>query len=127
MRGPTTTTTDPLPRAPDGVQATDGTPTDDLQDTCTTDQSAQDVYQVEKILRQRHLNGEHQFLMKWLGFPHSQNTWEPASNIIDKRSITEFYQQHPRAKRFDDDPDYRPRMAGFVSADVPTLRAQNHS
>ena len=127
VRGPPTPTTDPLPRAPDGVQATDGTPTDDLQDTCNTDQSAQDVYQVEKILRQRRLNGEHQFLIKWLGFPHSQNTWEPASNIIDKRSITEFYQQHPRAKRFDDDPDYRPRMAGFVSADVPTLRAQNHS
>lgn len=121
MRGPTRTTTDPLPQAPDGSQATDDTPTADLQDPCSTDyeQSAQDVYQVEKILRQRRLNGEHQFLIKWLGFPHSQNTWEPASNIIDKRSITEFYHQHPRAKRFNDDPDYHPRMAVFVSADVP--------
>ena len=81
--------------------------------------SANDLYQVEKIMKQRTLDGEHQFFIKWLGFPHSQNTWEPASNIIDKRSINKFYKKHPRAKRFDDDPDYKPRVAAFVDVEFP--------
>ena len=52
-------------------------------------------------------NGEHQFLIKWLGFPHSQNTWEPASNILNKSVIKQFYDQHPRATRYED-PDFLP-------------------
>lgn len=80
------------------VQVTDDNSTKELQGTGSpdTEQSAEDVYQVEKILKQCRLNGKHQFLIKWLGFPHCQNTWEPASNIIVKRSIAQFYKQHPR-------------------------------
>ena len=112
-------------QAPNEVQTTDDSSTKELQGTGSpdTEQSAEDVYQVEKILKQRRLNGEHQFLIKWLGFPHSQNTWEPVSNIIDKRSIAQFYKQHPRAKRFDEDPDYQPRMAAFVTAEFPNNHA----
>ena len=86
-----------LLQAPE-VQVTDDNSTKELQGTGSpdTEQSAEDVYQVEKILKQCPLNGKHQFLIKWLGFPHCQNTWEPASNIIVKRSIAQFYKQHPR-------------------------------
>ena len=115
---------DTTPQAPDVAQAID------VNLDTNTKQSEQDVYQVEKILKQRRLNGEHQFRIKWLGFPHSQNTWEPASNIIDKRSIEKFYRKHPRAKRFDDDPDYQPRVAAFVEAeftkDIPVIAAFSH-
>jgi len=115
---------DTTPQAPDVAQAIDvNLDTDNKQ-------SEQDVYQVEKILKQPRLNGEHQFQIKWLGFPHSQNTWEPASNIIDKRSIEKFYRTHPRAKRFDDDPDYQPRVAALVDAefttDIPVIAAFSH-
>ena len=79
------------------------------------------MYQVEKILKQRQLNGEHHFLIKWLGFSHSQNTWEPVANIIYKCSITQFYKQHPPAKRFDKDPDYQPQMAAFETDDFPQV------
>ena len=110
------------PQAPDGDQAPDDRATSDLQGSGPPDSKQserEDVYQVEKILKQRRLNGKHQFLIKWLGFPHSHNTWEPVSNIIDKRSITQFYKELPRAKRFDDDPDYHQRLAAFVSVGFP--------
>ena len=101
----------PRTQPPDGVQAPDDKATSDLQGSGSADtkqSEKEDVYQVEKILEQRQLNVEHQFLIKWLGFPHSHNTWEPVSNINDERSIAQFYKQHPRAKFFDDDPDYQP-------------------
>ena len=101
----------PRTQPPDGVQAPDDKATSDLQGSGSPDtkqSEKEDVYQVEKILEQRQPNVEHQFLIKWLGFPHSHNTWEPVSNINDERSIAQFYKQHPRAKFFDDDPDYQP-------------------
>ena len=60
------------------------------------------VYQVEKLLKQRMKDGEHQFLVKWLGFPSSQNPWELADNILDKSLIATFYKNHPRANRLQD-------------------------
>ena len=38
-------------------------------------------YEVEKILKQRMKNGHRQFLLKWKGFPESENSWEPESNV----------------------------------------------
>lgn len=43
----------------------------------------------------------------------SQNSWEPATNILDKRLIEKFYKDHPLARR-PDDPDYQPRVATLV-------------
>lgn len=77
------------------------------------------VYQVEKLLKQRTINGEQQFFIKWLGYPNSHNSWQPATNIIDDRLITKFYRQHPRARRFNNDPDYTPRVAVFEMAESP--------
>lgn len=37
---------------------------------------------VEKILEERKHNGEPQYLVKWLGYPDSDNTWEPRSNLL---------------------------------------------
>ena len=62
-------------------------------------------------------NGEHQFLIKRFGFPHSQNSWEPASNILKKSVIKQFYDQHPRATRYDD-PDFQPRVTALLAEDT---------
>ena len=43
------------------------------------------IYTVEKLLKQRFKDGEHQFLVKWLSFSSSQNTWEPTRNIFNNR------------------------------------------
>lgn len=41
----------------------------------------ENVYRIEKILRKRSRNGKKEVLIKWLGYPDSYNTWEPAENI----------------------------------------------
>jgi len=86
-------------------------------DTDKTPDSDGDIYQVEKLLKQRMKDGEHQFLIKWLGFPHGQNSWEPASNILNKHLIKQFYDQHPRATRYDD-PDFQPRVTALLAEDT---------
>ena len=67
-----------------------------------------DIYTAEEIVKQRLRNGQLEYLIKWLGFPASHNTWEPAENILDKHLITLFHKKHLRAKRLTTDPDYVP-------------------
>lgn len=76
------------------------------------------IYTVEKLLKQRFHNGDPHFLVKWLDFPSSQNTWKPLTNILDKRLIANFYKQHPRARQLRD-PDYVPRVAPLLLDDDP--------
>src|SRR6201999_3062735 len=38
-------------------------------------------YEVEGILYQRQGQHEDEYLIKWKGYPHSENTWEPKSNL----------------------------------------------
>ena len=48
------------------------------EDTQVDDNSKQ-YYDIEKLLRRRKFNGEHQFLVKWVGF--KEKTWEPEHYI----------------------------------------------
>ena len=90
-----------------------------LPDSNTPSTADDHVYTVEKLLKQRLHDGQHQFLVKWLGFPSSQNSWEPATNILNKRLIDNFYRDHPRTRRLQD-PDYVPRVAPpLVDEDSP--------
>jgi len=41
-----------------------------------------DVYEVEKITdRRQDENGRWQYLVKWVGYPDEENSWEPGPNI----------------------------------------------
>ncbi|RWR99295.1 hypothetical protein B4U80_00497 [Leptotrombidium deliense] len=40
-----------------------------------------DRYRVEKILNRRKRNGKIEYFIKWLNYPSSYNSWEPAENI----------------------------------------------
>ena len=91
-----------------------------LPNPTTPSPTDRNIYTVEKLLKQRFHNGEPQFLVKWLGFPSSQNTWEPVTNILDKRVIANFYKQHPRARQLRD-LDYVPRVAPLLLDDDPFL------
>ena len=44
-----------------------------------------DVYQVEKIIRQKRQNGEVWYFVKWLGYNDTFNSW------IRKRDVTDVY------------------------------------
>ena len=50
-----------------------------------------DIYQVERILKERIRRGKRQFYVKWLGYSSRHNTWEPEENILDPRLIEAFH------------------------------------
>jgi hypothetical protein len=57
--------------------------------------SGQEEWEVEEILKSRKRGKGHQYLIKWKGFPHSGNTWEPTSNITHaKKLLNEFNKKH---------------------------------
>jgi hypothetical protein len=48
-------------------------------------------YEVEAILDSRKRRKKQFYLVKWLGYGHEDNTWEPLSNLRDaKEAINEF-------------------------------------
>lgn len=66
--------------------------------------SSGDFYKVEKIVAKQKIDGIEYYEVKWLNFPESQNTWEPASHLEScKKAIQSFEksqtQIHPTAKR----------------------------
>ncbi|XP_065197858.1 chromobox protein homolog 3-like isoform X2 [Sycon ciliatum] len=50
-------------------------------------------YTVEKILGKRVKNGRIEYLLKWNGFPDSDNTWEPKENLICQELLEEYEAQ----------------------------------
>ncbi|CAF2736692.1 unnamed protein product [Rotaria sp. Silwood2] len=40
-----------------------------------------DRFEIERIIDKRYRNDRVEYLIKWRGYPESQNTWEPSSNI----------------------------------------------
>ena len=53
-----------------------------------------ELFQFEKFIRGRYKNGTQQYLVKWVGYPHSQNSWvarkdmnELALQILNKSNI----------------------------------------
>lgn len=47
----------------------------------------ENIYEVEKIIRRKRKKNKWLYLVKWKGYDDSDNTWEPASNILDKSLI----------------------------------------
>ncbi|XP_038052676.1 uncharacterized protein LOC119735953 [Patiria miniata] len=50
-------------------------------------------YEIERIIRGRYKNKRLVYLIKWKGFPHSKNTWEPETNL--NAAALEFLKTHP--------------------------------
>ncbi|KAG4072620.1 hypothetical protein HA402_004709 [Bradysia odoriphaga] len=38
-------------------------------------------YEVEKVLKKRTRKGKTEYLIKWLGYPSTSNSWEPSKNL----------------------------------------------
>ena len=48
-------------------------------------------WEVEEVLAKRKRYGKMQYLVKWLGYPNSENTWEPEENLSNASiKIQEF-------------------------------------
>lgn len=55
-----------------------------------------DIYNVEKLLDHRMVNGRLQFLVNWSDYPLSQSTWEDRDNIIGTSLVTDYYEKMER-------------------------------
>ena len=53
----------------------------------------EEVYSVEKIVKKRIVEGKVQYLLKWMNYSESENTWEPVENLDCPDLIEQFEQQ----------------------------------
>jgi hypothetical protein len=58
-------------------------------------------WEVEKILTSQKCGRkqELQYLVKWVGYPESNNTWELVENLRAPRLVKEFHESYPEAVR----------------------------
>ena len=53
-------------------------------------------YEVEAILNVKKVRHGVKYLVKWLGYPAEENTWEPCWNLTNVALVLkDFFQQHP--------------------------------
>src|SRR6266851_7300937 len=52
-------------------------------------------YEVEAIRAHRYQRCKLQYLIKWKGYPESDNTWEPAGNVQAAQLIRKHHVTHP--------------------------------
>src|SRR5712672_3609880 len=53
-------------------------------------------YEVEAIVNHRHYGRQRrlQYLIKWKGYPSSDNTWEPEENVHAEDLVKEYHRRH---------------------------------
>jgi hypothetical protein len=69
---------------PDQVKLIDASPSVEAT-------SNEENYVVDKVIAHRGLPGHFEYLVKWKGFSHEDNTWEPASNFITYDCIRDYW------------------------------------
>ena len=68
-------------------------------------------YEVEQILDSRKYRNQLQYLVKWQGYDHGHNSWEPMANLTHcSELLRTFHANHPAAPR---------RLAASIFAAMP--------
>jgi hypothetical protein len=56
-----------------------------------SDEEEEIHYEIEKIVNHRKFRKGFRYLVKWKGYPESENTWEPPENFDDKTILTKYW------------------------------------
>jgi hypothetical protein len=56
---------------------------------------SQEYFEVEDILNSKRIDRHLYYLVKWKGFPDSENSWEPLVNIPARGLVKEFHRRNP--------------------------------
>ena len=61
----------------------------------------EEEFEVEKIIDMKQMGRGHKtyYLIKWKGYPTSDNSWEPRENIHAEELIREFQNRDPRRRK----------------------------
>jgi len=54
-----------------------------------------EFFEIEEIRDSRRINNRLQYLIKWKGYPESDNSWEPLTHIPARGLVKEFHRRHP--------------------------------
>lgn len=66
------------------------------------------VFEVDRILNKKVVKGKVKYFIKWEGYPDDQNTWEPESNVLDRKLITEFENRRSKNSKKKDNESVAP-------------------
>ena len=57
-------------------------------------------YEVEEVLGVQKFRRTLKYLIKWKGYSHEENTWEPKKNLNNaEEAIADYYKKHPDSLR----------------------------
>lgn len=60
---------------------------------------AEKVYEVERVCGRRQKGGRREYLVKWVGYPQSESTWEPWENLDNVTDMIEAFEKGEKLKQ----------------------------
>jgi len=79
------------------------------------------TFAVEKILGERQRRGKVEYLISWLGFDSSHDSWEPQENVLDPHLLASWRQRQPPGSEPPGQPETQPQ--GSASLHSPRAEA----
>ena len=76
---------------PSGAVLPKKVPISHVSKTSDSSSDTSPMFFVERIINHREYQGQYLYLVKWLGYDSSSNTWEPADSFTDPAMIQAYW------------------------------------
>jgi len=74
-------------------------------------------YEVEAILEKKKIGPKWKYFIKWVGYPHEQNTWEPEENLNNVQEMLEEFEANWTRKQ----KEKEKKLAGPLKASITPI------